>query len=86
MKVHVRDTIKNVAIGLIISLIGIFVVTRYAEGNVLVKANGDSMIYHLPWCESYDATIIGNNPEDRYFLLESSAVAEGYRMAENCYN
>lgn len=49
-----------------------------------VKGNGSSMIYHLPGCSSYAATVIGNDPDDAWFASEDEAKANGFRKAKNC--
>ena len=50
-----------------------------------VKGNGDSMIYHVPGCNSYHAVSMSNHPADRYFFTEDQARMAGYRKANNCY-
>lgn len=49
-----------------------------------IKGNGDSMIYHLPTCSSYNSVVIGNNSKDQLFATEAEAQAAGFRKAENC--
>lgn len=56
----------------------------YTAVTLPIKANGSSMIYHLPTCSSYNATVIGNDPKDALFYDESQAVAAGFTKAENC--
>lgn len=46
-----------------------------------VRGNRNSMIYHLPHCESFDAI----SPRNRVvFPSEEAALAAGYRRARNC--
>lgn len=69
-------------------IIGTFSLILGAVGYMLlfpVKANGKSHIYHIFGCQSYGDTIIGNDPDDRIFYLESSAKKAGFRKAKNCY-
>jgi hypothetical protein len=77
---------RTVAIALLVSVIGVLLAFRFVSGNVLVKGNGSSMIYHTRQCASYAATIIGNDVGDRYFLSETAAHDAGYRKAKNCYH
>lgn len=50
-----------------------------------IKGNGESMVYHLHYCNSYKATIIGNHPDDTWFMTEASAQKAGFHKANNCY-
>lgn len=49
-----------------------------------IKGNGSSMLYHLPTCPSYNATVIGNNVKDQLFATEAEALAAGFTKAANC--
>lgn len=49
-----------------------------------IKGNGDSMIYHLPSCGSYDIVDMNNHSEDEWFMTEKQAKEAGFRRAENC--
>jgi len=49
-----------------------------------IKGNGDSYIYHTRNCESYSVTVIGNHPNDQWFLTEQQALDAGFRKASNC--
>ena len=41
-------------------------------------------IYHLPWCASYNDTIITTSKWERWFCTESEAKAAWWRKAKNC--
>jgi deoxyribonuclease-1 len=52
------------------------------EGNLMIRGNRRSRIYHLPaGCPSY-SRISPNNVET--FVSESAAIDAGYRKAGNC--
>lgn len=52
--------------------------------DVAIKGNGDSMLYHLPGCESYEETVIGNDSEDTLFATEDEAREAGFSLSSNC--
>ncbi len=41
-------------------------------------------IYHLPWCESYNDTIINTKYGERWFCSEQEAIQAWRRKARNC--
>lgn len=49
-----------------------------------IKGNGDSGIYHTRDCVSYSLTVIGNHPDDQWFVTEQQAINAGFRKALNC--
>ena len=42
-------------------------------------------IYHLPWCQNYNDTVINTNYWERWFCTEEEAIAAGRRKAKNCH-
>jgi len=49
-----------------------------------IKANGSSGIYFQPGCQYYSATVIGNHPDDQWFLTQGGAIESGFRSAKYC--
>lgn len=57
------------------------------NGSCLIKGNISSSgekIYHLPGCGSYFKTKIDEARGEKWFCVESEALAAGWRKAKNC--
>ena len=50
------------------------------KGNISIKTG--EKIYHLPWQEYYDETIISPEYGERYFCTEEEAINAGWRRSE----
>ncbi len=50
-----------------------------------ISFNWWEKIYHLPWCENYNDTVINTSYWERRFCTEEEAMAAGRRKARNCY-
>lgn len=79
-----KEVAYNIAIGVLMGILGGMLGYWFMVSSILIKANGASGIYHLPHCRSYEATEIGNDTGDRYYLTEASAQAVGFQKAKNC--
>lgn len=49
-----------------------------------ISYNWWEKIYHVPWCTSYNATVIDTSKGERRFCTESEARAAWWRKAYNC--
>lgn len=50
-----------------------------------ISFNSWEKIYHLPWCENYNDTVINTTYWERRFCTENEAIAAWRRKARNCY-
>ncbi len=59
----------------------------FEEGCLLIKWNVShrtgSKIYHMPWGEFYDRTLIRDDEWDKLFCTEEEALAAGFRKSKN---
>lgn len=49
-----------------------------------ISYNWWEKIYHIPWCASYNATVINTSYGERWFCSEAEARAAWWRKAYNC--
>ncbi len=59
----------------------------YNENTCSIKGNINTKgekIYHLPFCASYEKTVINETSGERYFCTEEEALSFGWRRALNC--
>lgn len=59
----------------------------YDENSCSIKGNintSGEKIYHLPFCASYEKTVISETAGERYFCTEEEALSFGWRRALNC--
>lgn len=58
------------------------------ENNCIIKWNISlntwEKIYHVPWCENYNDTVITESKGEKWFCTEEEAIKAGWRKALNC--